>query len=202
MELDNLTFRGPAFDEASVIVNRLPDDLLSLLRQINGFIQFRGGLHIRGVCSGPLWHSLTSVMEGANALYRLYPVLRETDVPFGQDCMADQFILRDQGVYKLYAETGDLEFKEEGLVSFLRNANEDSASYLELQPLLQFEREGNALEPGRVLHAVPPFCSKEAKAGVHLSSIPIHEALAMLPDMATALNGLKDGDKFSIKVMK
>ena len=45
---------GPEFDKGSKIIDRLPDYLVSLLQQMNGFIQYDGGLQVRGVCKEPI----------------------------------------------------------------------------------------------------------------------------------------------------
>ena len=45
MDLSNITYQGPEFQEDQKIELLLPYNLLSLLKQINGFIQFNGGLH-------------------------------------------------------------------------------------------------------------------------------------------------------------
>jgi hypothetical protein len=108
MELSNVTFGGPRFEEGSAIAAALPDNLVGLLRQINGFILFEGGLHLRGVCTDPEWHSLASVTAGPQAMHTRYPALLASDVPFAQDCVADQYVLRDRVVQKLEAETGNL----------------------------------------------------------------------------------------------
>lgn len=57
MELDGITFMGPPFEEGSPLLVTLPGNLVGRLRQINGFILFEGGLHVRGVCADPEWHS-------------------------------------------------------------------------------------------------------------------------------------------------
>ena len=46
MELESVTFIGPTLDDLDML-DRLPSNLSGLLRQINGFIQFHGGLHVR-----------------------------------------------------------------------------------------------------------------------------------------------------------
>src|SRR3954466_4178623 len=97
------------------ILERLPDDYRSLLRQTNGFILFDGGLHVRGAVISPEWHSLRKVWPGDFALHRLFPAIEETDVPFAQDCLGDQFVLRAGVVYRLNAECGEIKSLELGL---------------------------------------------------------------------------------------
>jgi hypothetical protein len=89
LELSNITFRGPEFEADPPFIGVLPTNLVDLLKQINGFVQFGGGLHVRGICDKPTWHSISEMMGGATALHKSYGVVLPTDVPFAQDCMAD-----------------------------------------------------------------------------------------------------------------
>src|SRR5687768_5955921 len=113
MEQTYITFKGSNVSDPEIL-KRVPEDYRRLLNQINGFVMFDGGLHVRGAVLTPEWHSLRKVWLGDLALYNLYPALKETDVPFAQDCLGDQFILRDDVVYRLSADSGDLECLEMG----------------------------------------------------------------------------------------
>ena len=199
MELTNLTYQGPQIDD-DAILDRLPTDYRGLLEQINGFIQFGGGLHIRGACLNPAWHSLATAWIGEHALYKLYAALSSSDIPFGQDALGDQFILRGGIVHRLSGETGALEPLGCGMFGFLDAAQADPVEYLGLHPLIQFFREGGELEPGQLLSAYPPFCTKEAAAGISLKAIPATDRLAFLADFAAQIAGVADGGKVVIKV--
>jgi hypothetical protein len=188
MNLSHITYQGPKFDSQSTILDILPKNLLELLKQINGFIQYDGGLHIRGVCNDPAWHSLDQVMQGDFAIHKLYSQVKKDDIPFGQDCVADQFILRDRVVYKLQSETGILESLDMGLGSFLKASQENPVEFLSMEPLLQLHKEGLLLKPGEVIHVYPPFCTKESANGVSLKPIPTQEALSFLSDFAKQVN--------------
>ena len=118
---------GPAtFKGLQAGVATIPRAVGDLVQQITGVVfgtgpagigdpvrrplaTFDGGLHVHGACLDPGWHSLRHVLEGPEALYRLYSVLAPTDIPFAQDALGDQFILRQGIVHRLAAETGDLE---------------------------------------------------------------------------------------------
>lgn len=201
MELSNVTFIGPPFEPGSSIVAALPNNLLGLLRQINGFILLEGGLHLRGVCAEPQWHSLASVLTGPQALHTLYPELRETDVPFAQDCVADQYVLRDRVVYKLEAETGTFSSLGLSLPEFLAAAEANPAEFLGMQPLQRYQQDGGALQPGQVLHVYPPFCTQEAASGVSLKAVPFGEAIAFLSAFARQAPGLAPGQQLQVKVV-
>jgi len=202
MELDHVTFAGPPFEEELAIVASLPDNLTSLLRQVNGFILFEGGLHVRGVCTHPEWHSLSSVLVGPRALHALYPALLPSDVPFAQDCVADQYILRERKVHKLEAETGELSFMDLSLPEFLSAVQAHPVEVLGMQPLLRHRQEGGALKPGQVLHVYPPFCTKEAANGVSLKAVPVQEAISYLSELSRVVSSLPDGRQIQITVVK
>ncbi len=201
MELSNVTFVGPHFEEGSAIAGALPDNLVGLLRQINGFILLEGGLHLRGVCSEPEWHSLAAVLTGPQAMHTLYPALRASDIPFAQDCVADQYVLRDRVVYKLEAETGNLVSLGQSLPEFLAAAQANPIEFLGMQPLQRYQQDGGALEPGQVLHVYPPFCTQEAANGVSLNPVPYGEAIAFLSEFARKVSGLAPGQRLHVKVV-
>src|SRR5690349_12608125 len=102
-----VTFVGPPIDDEEVI-DRVPPELADRLRQTNGFIWNGGGLHVRGACCEPAWHSLRTAWEGEAAFHVLYPSVEADDVPFAEDCLGDQFLLRNGLVWQLAGETGDV----------------------------------------------------------------------------------------------
>lgn len=177
------------------ILERLPRVYRELLSQVNGCILFHGGLHIRGAVVSPSWHSLRNAWFNEAALHHLFPAIQQQDVPFGQDCLGDQFILRDHVVHQLQAETGDLRTLAMDLETFLMRAREAPVEFLSLQPLQQFRREGGELKPGELLSVYPPFCTKEAARGVSLKAIPALERIAFLADFAKQISDVPDGAK-------
>src|SRR5437870_4372069 len=108
MKLSGVTFQGPELADAPIL-SELSIQHVELLREMNGFIAFEGGFHLRGVCADPVWHSLAEAWLDENSLHRLFPSVRASDIPFGEDCMGDQFLLRESMVYRLSAESGDAE---------------------------------------------------------------------------------------------
>jgi hypothetical protein len=200
MQLDHITFTGPPLDDAELL-GRLPTNLAGLLEQINGFIQFGGGLHVRGACREPDWHSLRAAWDGEAAFWRLYPEVRETDVPFAEDCLGDQFLLRDGVVHKLAAETGDVESLGVGLWQFFEAVAANPVGYLSLHPLLQHQHEGGSLEPGQLLSAYPPYCTNESADGVSLEAIPAGERRQFLADLAAQLRDVPDGRSVKFRVV-
>jgi hypothetical protein len=200
MEFSDVTYTGEPITDLSLL-EVVPDNLRDFLKQVNGLIAFQGGLHIRGVGAVPNWHSLTEVWTGEYALHQVYHDIKRTDVPFAQDCLGDQFLIRDGVIYKLLAETGELEHLGLGFDAFLQAAIADPVEFLDLQPLLRFLRNGGILQPGQLLHVYPPFCSKESEQGVSFRSVPALENLSYLASLAKQIAHLKDGQEISIKVI-
>ncbi len=199
MTLTGVTFRGPEIT-GSPLLDRLPEGYADVLRQLNGFIAFGGGLHVRGVCEAPAWHSLEAAWLGEHALHYLFPVLRATDVPFGEDCVGDQFILRDGEVHRLSAESGELKTLGLGFVEFIEQAAARPVHFLMLRPLLNFQGEGNRLQPGELLGVYPPFVTAESAQQVSLRAVPAHERIAFLADFARQFAGVADGESVQVCV--
>src|SRR6185503_21076264 len=128
------------------ILARVPVNLRDFVR--SGSVGFRGGLHVRGACRGPEWHSLRGAWEGAEAFHQLYSAVLPLDVPFGEDCMGDQFLVREGVVLLLAAETGTIEEIASSVEKFFANVEADAVDTLQMYPLLQFEAEGGQLQPG------------------------------------------------------
>jgi len=199
LELSGLIYTGPEITNPEIL-ETLPSNLRNLLTQINGFVAFNGGLHLRGACPEPRWHSITEVWRGPHALHTLYPAVSTEEIPFGQDCMGDQFLLRDGLVYKLFTETGNKVSLDIDFAQFLQEAVTDPVEYLELQPLLQYLEESGPLEPGKILIAYPPFCTLEAEEGVTLTAMPALEALEYLSSLANKMGSIPEGGKIKFEI--
>lgn len=197
MTLPDITFTGPQVDEERIA--GLPAPYRTLLARTNGFVAFRGGLHVRGVCDAPDWHSLAQVQSGEYALHRLFTAVCPTDVPFAQDCLGDQFLLRDGVVHRLSGESGELTSLEIDFDEFFAQAERSPVEFLMLHPLLQFENEGGQLRPEQSLMAYPPFIAAESGQDVSLSAVPKLERIAFLADIARQIAGLPDGAKIVIE---
>lgn len=199
MDLPGLTYRGAAIDDVEII-ERLPMELQQLIAQRNGFVAFRGGLHVRGACTAPDWHSLRAAMEGPGSFAARFRTVKKDDVPFAQDVFGDQFILRDGKVYKLDSYADQLEPIADGLVDFFGKVQEDPIRLLELGHLAQFESTGETLRPGELLMEWPPFVVEGSEKGVTLRRIPAAERLEFLADIARQLRGVADGTKVEFKI--
>ena len=177
------TFTLEGVDDQEIFA-LLPEDLQEILVQENGFVAFAGEFHLRGACLNPDWHSLRSVMHGGGALNVLFKSVETDDVPFAQDCFGDQFLLRQGQVWKLFAETDELENLEYTAVEFLKEVEENGMEFLELDYLQQFYLEGKELKPGELVGVWPPFCLKESENGLDLQALPAMERIEFLAELS------------------
>jgi hypothetical protein len=179
MEFPGVTFVGPEIDDQETW-HELPDELRCVLGEVNGFIAYRGGLHVRGACRAPAWHSLATALA---AFAAHYDGVHVGDVPFAQDAVGDQWLLREGQVLRLHAEFGRIEPLGFGLDEFLARAETEPLEALGLHPLLRFRAEGGSLQPGQLLDVVPPFVFKESANGVRLRAVPTCARLDFLADL-------------------
>jgi hypothetical protein len=138
---------GPRIDDVEIL-DRVPAPLRDLLGRVNGYVAYHGGLHVRGACRAPEWHSLRAAWDGPRALHRLFPAVSAADVPFAEDALGDQFLERDGVVHRLHGETGAVESLGVDQAGFDAMVREDPIEYLGLHPLERFRAEGGVLEPG------------------------------------------------------
>ncbi|MBA3316052.1 MAG: SMI1/KNR4 family protein [Planctomycetota bacterium] len=193
MNQSSLPYAGPPIDDEGIL-EVLPESLVALVREVNGFIKYEGGLHVRGASLEPNWHSLREAWIGDLSFQRLYPrVINSEDLPFAEDCFGDQFFLRHEIVWRLAAETGDVEPLELSVAEFLQAAEADPVEFLSLQPLIRFQNEVGQLAPGMLLSAFPPYCIKTTGKAVDLRAIASLERRKFLADFAAQIADLPDG---------
>ena len=191
VRLDGVTWKGPKIDDREIL-RELPEALRELLGWENGFVLHGGALHVRGASTEPEWHSLRTAWHGDEALHKLYSAMQPDDVPFAQDIFGDQFLLRDEVVMRLFAETGEVEKMAEDLDEFIAGVNVDLEGYLNVQP--------GALEPGQLLLAYPPFCFDADGAKVEFSPVPASQVIQFHAKVAAQLKDVPDGAKIEFKV--
>ncbi len=189
-------YQGPEIDDRELL-DELPLDLREFLQAQNGFVLFGGGLHFRGACREPLWHSLRAAMEGPLAFHKLYEEIDETDIPFAEDCSGDQFLIRGGEVHQLAAEVGEIDPLEMGLTEFLEYAERDPVDALCMHPLEQFQRNGERMSPGQLLLAYPPFCTGKSGASASLRAVSAAEVISYHAQLARQLVDMEGGEEFS-----
>ena len=185
-------YLGPPIDDFAIL-ERLPAPYRDLLTRANGYVAYHGGLHVRGACLAPEWHSLRAAWEGPRAIQRLFAAVTPDDIPFAQDALGDQFVLRNDVVHRLAGETGELESLDVNLAEFDANVRADPLGYLRLHPLERFRAEGGELNPGDLLSVYPPFVLKESADGVSTRAIPAADRLSFLATLAAQISRLPDG---------
>ena len=121
-------------------------------------------------------------------------------MPFAQDSLGDQWLLRDGRVVRLSGETGDIEPLEIGLRDFLAWVDGDPLETLGMHPLLQFQSDGGRLEPGQLINVYPPFCFKESADGVRMRAVPALEQIDFLANLARQLPP-DDGARVQFKIV-
>ena len=198
MKTDDVSWVGPPIDDPGTL-GQVPADLRALLEERNGFIAHRGGLHIRGACRAPRWHSLGYWWRGDDALHRLFTAVQQDDVPFGEDALGDQFLLRDGEVHRLLAESGEIQALGMGLRGFLHASASDPEGFLSLEPLNHFLDEGETLAPGQLLSVYPPFVTEESRHGVSLKAIAAEDRIHFLATLAKAVARHDDGTRLRVE---
>ncbi len=194
MNLTQTLYQGPGIDDPEIL-EQLPMDLRSLLEEENGFVKFGGGLHVRGACRAPMWHSLRKAMEGRTAFHMLYPdVVDATDIPFAQDCSGDQFLIRGGEVHQLAAEVGEIDPLDMDLEQFLAYVEADPVEALCMQPLARFSAEKGTLDPGKLLLAYPPFCSGQSGGTASLRDVDAFEVIGYHAELAKQIQNAEDGE--------
>jgi hypothetical protein len=199
LDLPHLVYSGPEIDDPEMLA-RLPAPLAAALERRNGCIAYEGGLHVRGASRNPNWHGLRTAWEGSLAFHELYEEVEPTDIPFAEDALGDQFLLRGGRVLHLWAETGEIEEAAGSLEQFFEAVLTDPQRSLALEPLLAYRADGQRLAPGQLLMAYPPFCVTAAGNGVTLSAIDALERRRFLAGIASQLRGLPDGAEVQFKI--
>jgi hypothetical protein len=181
---------------------RLPSYLQTFLREQNGVVAYFGGLHIRGCVSEPSWHSLAAVWQGENAFWRTYDTVVETDIPFAQDCVGNQFLLRGDAVLFLDSETGELADLEVDFKHFLFGAEKFPLDALGMEPLRAFQQRGGVLQPGQLLSLFPPLCIETAQQKPRVQPQNVAARLAWLADLYRQIKNLPDGQHLQLKPLQ
>jgi hypothetical protein len=192
------SYFGSPVDDVEILT-RLPEEISNTLRNENGFIAAGGGLHVRGACVSPAWHSIRAAWEGEFALHRLFPMVHESDIPLAEDCFGDQYLLRDRQVVRLQGETGEIEATQKTWNEFLATTEADSIEFLGLSYLIRFQEEGGVLMPGYLLSVYPPFVAKEC-VNPSVRPIPSLELRLWLADFARQIRGVEDGQRIQIRI--
>lgn len=121
-------------------------------------------------------------------------------IPFAQDFLGDQFLLRSGYVFRLDGETGDLTELKIGWQDFLLAADKNPQEFLSLNLLAQFQGQGGILQPGQLLNVYPPLCTKESANGVRLRAIQALECIRFLAEFAAQTRNVAEGGQIRFVV--
>jgi hypothetical protein len=124
-----------------------------------------------------------------------------SDVPFAQDCVGDQFFLREGSVWKLSAESDDAKGTELTLFAFLEACATDPMTLLSPEPLIAIREDGTELHPGQLLHVYPPYIMR-TESGRSVRAIPAEEVILVHARLAAEIRDLPDGTSIRIEATK
>jgi hypothetical protein len=192
MELPGITWTTEEMDD-SEILSELPADLVTVLCEKNGFILHDGALHVRGACLVPEWHSLRAAMHGPNAFHVFYDDVRPADIPFAEDQLGDQYLIRDGVILRLSAETGEVEYLVENLEGFFRRVSDNIEGFLNVGL-------DHKLQPRQLLHIHPPLCFQESGKDAFLRALPASEVILSHADLARQIKNIPDGGHVRIEI--
>jgi len=200
MTLQGVTFQGPALKDPSPL-DGLPGELFEVLWQINGFVAYAGGLHLRGFVDEPNWHSFERYRSGDMALHKMFSVVEESDIPFGQDFLGNQFLLRHDEVWRLRSDTGEATGLAVGLAEFFDACKKDPIDFLGLELLAEYHQLHGMLEPGDLVHTMPPLCLRRDDKKLAMKSVPIDNALSFLAVFAKQVAEAPEGETVHLELV-
>jgi hypothetical protein len=190
--IPGITWKGDSIDDVEILPG-LPRDLLSLLTDTNGFILHEGALHVRGASLAPEWHSLRAAWRGPRAFHVLYESVTTSDIPFAQDQVGDQFLIREGIILRLSAETGEIELLADSIEDFFNKVNADIEKFLTVGL-------SHRMQPGQLLHAFPPFCLQDP-VPASLRAVPASEVILFHADFAKQIRDIPDGGQVEFKIV-
>jgi hypothetical protein len=127
-----------------------------------------------------------------SAFHTLYESVQDTDIPFAQDQVGDQFLIRDGSVLRLAAETGEIGPLAGSLDDFFQRVSEDIEEFLNVGL-------SHTMQPGQLLLAYPPFVCRESGAGASLPPVRASEVILFHADLARKIRDIPDGGKIGFK---
>ena len=181
--LQNMKYTGQKIDDFDTF-DILPDYLKDFYLNQNGFIAFNGGFHFRGCVEFPKWHSLKNVLFGDMKLSSLFDSVEINDIPFGQDCFGDQYLIRNNNIWRLSAETDEIENLGLDFQEFLKQIYCNPIEFLNIENI-----DNLTLNPGQLINVVPPFCI-EAENGYSFKPIDTEEQILYLSNFSKQIKDL------------
>lgn len=103
-------------------------------------------------------------------------------------------------MYRLAAETGELESLEMDLETWDAAHRADPDEFLSLEPLIAFRQSGEGLTPGMLLQVYPPFCT-DYEGERSYAQVPAQESRGYLSSLARQIQKLPPGAQFRMKIV-
>ncbi|KJY88371.1 hypothetical protein TW84_14725 [Vibrio neptunius] len=144
-------------------------------------ILYSGGLQIRSRNAQERLLNIDTFLDGELAFHNLYREVKASDYPIAQDCFGDQYLIRDNLVIKLDAETGEIDEFGCSWEQFLAWVEEAPVERLNIPNDLE-------LKVGQLLFAYPPFCTVEGQNAT-IKAIDGIELISFHADFAKQIDG-------------
>lgn len=196
--MQDITYIGaPVSDSATFKL--LPFEMQAFMLQNNGLIAYFGGIHFRGCCQEPAWHSIKEAWQGEQAFWRIYKKVRQSDLPFAQDAVGNQFLLRHNQVWFLDTETGAMQNLNVDFSRFVEAVQRFPGEALDLRAVGTFMQAGAALAPGELLAVYPPQCIQTNGEELNLTRMPVATRLDSLANLHKQVIKLKPGQQIRLR---
>lgn len=196
MQFTGVTYQNTELTDLPTF-ERLDGELKGFIEQVNGLVAYNGGIQFRGCVKDPKWISLEEVWTGASALYKTYDILTASDIPFAQDGFGDQFILRNNVVYRLSSEYGDLENLDVTLFGFIGEIIKNPVEYLMLAAFNDLYEMGVKLDSGQLINVMPPFIIETEETRSY-KPVSTFEQLEFLKNIYQQTKNLEDGQQIRL----
>ena len=198
LEFKNITYTGGPINDTGTF-EILPDYLQQFYLKQNGLICFDGALHIRGCVQNPIFHSLNEFWFGKHALADLFSSITKNDIPFAQDFLGDQYLIRGNEIIHLQSEFDEIENLRISFEEFIARSIQNTNNFLLTEPLRFYLKSNSKLVPGQLLSVFPPYCI-ETESERHFGAVDAIEHLHYLSDLARQIKIHKDGTSIKFKM--
>jgi hypothetical protein len=198
---DSLTSSDPTEPGIDEMNRGLLGQLVSMLRQRNGFYAFENALHVYPGSTSPVSVDLTG-WNSPDLWRREYQDLAEGCLFFAEDVFGGQFCIFQGGIYIFEPETGSKEFLADSLEGW---ANALIADYPSLtgHPIAhEWQSLHGPLPPFKRLAPKTPFVAGGAYALENLYLVDGVEAMRFRGNLAIQIRDLPDGAPIQFKVVR
>lgn len=177
----------------------LGEELLTLLRQKNGFYAFESALHI--FPAAPFEHEMTLSRWNSHGLWRNgYGELAEGCLFFAEDVFGNQFCIRDGRVGSFDSETGRVEVVAGSLEEWAGLILGDYNLHTGHPVAHHWQREHGPLPIGKRLGLKRPLALGGDYAMENLYLVDAIEGMRFKADVARQIKDLPDGTRVEFRI--